>query len=76
MAHRVYSAIVQAVKERHLSEPFTKKDFESVCAGFKPGTYNAFLHKHRKGNPGGVSELFELVAPGKFRCLKPYRYGL
>ncbi len=75
MAHRVYSAIVQAMKERRLSEPLTKNDFESTGAGFKPGTYNAFLHKHRKGNPGGVSDFFELVAPGEFRCLRPYLYG-
>ena len=76
MAHRVYSAIVQAVKEHRLSEPFSKDDFKSACPESGEGTYNAFLHKHRKGNPGGTSELFELVAPGKFRCLRPYRYGL
>ena len=76
MAHRVYSAIVQAVKGCRLSEPFSKNDFKRACPDFGEGTYNAFLHKHRKGNPGGTSELFELVAPGKFRCLRPYRYGL
>jgi hypothetical protein len=76
MGHEVYSAIVGAVRDRRLSEPFTSSDFEAACPGFGPGTYNAFLHKHRRGNPGGNSELFELVAPGKFRCLRPYRYGL
>lgn len=76
MAHRVYSTIVRAVRERRLSEPFTNSDFKNACPGFGAGTYNAFLHKHRKGNPGGNSELFELVAPGNFRCLRPYRYGL
>lgn len=76
MAHKVYSAIVTAIKNGTLQEPFTKSDFRKACPGFGDGTYNAFLDKHSKGNPGGNSELFERVAPGKFRCLRPFRYGL
>ena len=76
MAHKVYSAIVSAVKNETLQEPFTKSDFREACPGFGDGTYNAFLDKHSKGNPGGNSELFERVAPGKFRCLRPFKYGL
>lgn len=30
MAHKVYSAIVSAIKNGNLKEPFTKKDFRSV----------------------------------------------
>jgi hypothetical protein len=74
--HKVYSAIVQAVKSGELIEPFGQDDFRLACPNLGEGTYQAFLHKHRKGNPGGVSELFELVASGKFRLLRPYRYGL
>jgi hypothetical protein len=74
--HMVYSAIVQSVKKGNLKEPFTQADFQRACPNFGAGTYQAFLHKHRKGNPGGVSELFELVAPGEFRLLRPFRYGL
>jgi hypothetical protein len=74
--HKVYSAIVQAVKSGKLDEPFSQDDFRRACPGLGKGTYNAFLHKHRKGNPGGQSELFELVAPGSFRLLRPFRYGL
>ena len=74
--HKVYSAIVATVKEGKLKEPFSQKDFRQACPGFAEGTYNAFLHKHRKGNPGGASELFDKVAPGKFRLLRPFRYGL
>ncbi len=59
-----------------LKEPFTKEDFLSACPGLGDGTYNAFLHKHRVGNPGANSELFELVMPGKFRCIRPFKYGL
>jgi len=76
MGHRVYGAIVKAVKAGQLEEPFSQQDFRRACPGFAKGTYQAFLHKHRRGNPGGASELFELVAPGKFRCLRPFRYGL
>ena len=74
--HKVYSAIVRAVNNGTLKEPFTQYDFRHACPGFGEGTYNAFLHKHRKGNPGGASELFELISPGKFRLLRPARYGL
>ena len=74
--HKVYSAIVQAVKKGTLKELFTQDDFLHGCPGFGEGTYQAFLHKHRKGNPGGASELFELTVPGKFRLLRPFRYGL
>lgn len=76
MAHEVYKAIVKAVKAGILAEPFSKDDFRAACPGFGAGTYNAFLDKHARGNPGGSSELFERVAPGKFKCLRPFRYGL
>jgi len=74
--HKVYSAIVYAVNTGALKEPFTSNDFRHACPGLGEGTYNAFLHKHRKGNPGGTSELFELTSPGKFRLLRPFRYDL
>lgn len=76
MAHRVYEAIVTAVKMGALAEPFSKDAFRSACSGFGNGTYNAFLDKHAVGNPGENSELFERVSPGRFRCLRPFRYGL
>ena len=74
--HRVYRAIVAAVKEGRLKEPFTKEDFRRECPGFGNGAYNAFLWKHRRGNPGGASELFEEVKTGKFCTLKPFKYGV
>lgn len=76
MRHKVYEAIVRAIKVGKLTEPFTKQDFELRCPGFGNGTYNAFLYKHAKGNNGGNSELFKRVASGKFRCLRPFKYGL
>ena len=76
MAHRVYRAIVEAVKEGHLKEPFTSEDFRENCPGLGEGTYQAFLYKHRRDNPGGNSELFQKVGSGEFRLLRPIRYGL
>jgi len=72
----VYSATVQAVKSGQLKEPFGTKEFRVACPGLGEGTYRAFLYKHRKGNPGGVSELFELVSKGRFRLLRPFKYEL
>jgi len=74
--HEVYSSIVDAVRKGRLKEPFTKDDFRRACPGFGEGTYNAFLDKHRVGNPGGNSELFIKVTPGKFKLKRPIKYGI
>jgi hypothetical protein len=76
MAHMVYETIVAAVKTGRLREPFSKAEFRTACPGLGNGTYNAFLWKHRQGNTGDTSELFDLVSSGRFRCLRPFRYGL
>jgi hypothetical protein len=76
VAHRVYGAIVAAVRSGMLPEPFSKVDFRAACPGLGNGTYNAFLDKHSEGNPGGNSELFGRTRPGLFACLRPFRYGL
>lgn len=74
--HTVYKAIVEAVMEGKLEEPFSNHDFRKACSQFKEGTYNAFLWKHRKGNPQGKSELFELVGPNSFKLIRPIRFGV
>ena len=74
--HRVYRAIVSAVRSGGLSEPFGTDDFRRPCPGFGDGTYRAFLHKHTLGNPSGTSELFDRVSPGRFWLLRPIRYRL
>lgn len=76
MPHKVYSAIVAAVRSGLLPEPFGRDNFQRACRGFGPGTYRAFLDKHSAGNPGNASELFERVAPGQFRCIRPFLYKL
>ena len=74
--HQVYSCIVKEVKSGRLKEPFTKKDFRKVCPNFGEGTYNAFLWKHRVGNPDDKTELFRKIAQGKFELVRPFKYGL
>jgi len=74
--HKVYSAIVRAVNSHNLKEPFGSKEFRSACPSFADGTYKVFLSKHRKGNPGCDSELFIRVVPGKFRVIRPFKYGI
>jgi len=74
--HRVYRSIVAAVKSEELKEPFTKDEFRKACPGFAEGTYGTFLPKHRVGNPGGDSELFEEVSLRRYRLVRPYKYGL
>jgi hypothetical protein len=76
MAHTIYQAIVTAVNDGRLQEPFSKADFRVKCPGFGAGTYQAFLWKHREGNNAAAYELFSLVAPGRFVCVRPFRYGL
>jgi hypothetical protein len=51
MAHRVYGAIVAAVRSGRLTEPFSKADFKRVCPGFGAGTYQAFLAPSARSNP-------------------------
>ena len=75
-SHKIYSSIVEAVQNGKLEESFTKDDFRKACPDFTEGTYNVFLKKHRVGNPGGNTELFKEVSPGKFELVKPFKYGL
>jgi len=74
--HKVYSAIVRVIKNGHIKEPFSQDDFRRACPNLGEGTYKAILHKHRKGNPDGASELFELISSVKFCVLRPFRYDL
>jgi hypothetical protein len=73
--HKVYSYILRTVKSGRLREPFTKDDSGNACPGFGKGTYNAFLYKHRVRKPGGNSELFKKVCTGKFKLVRPFKYG-
>lgn len=76
MKSQIYTYIVKAIKNKELKEPFTAKRFKEVCEKWKRSA--SFLWKHRRGNPGGNSELFEriLSKPRKFKLTKPLRKDL
>ena len=74
--HKVYKSIVNAIRKGLLKEPFTSADFKNACQDLGDGTYNAFLAKHEENNPGGNSKLFKRVSRGKYKLLRPLKYGL
>jgi hypothetical protein len=74
--HKVYSLIVEAVNAGILKEPFSSNDFRKACPTLGDGAYNAFLFKHRSGNPAGNSELFKRVSTGKFKLIRPIKYDV
>ena len=59
-----------AISAGTLCEPFSNNDFRTACAGFGEGTYNAFLWKHSRGNPGGNTEFFIQVGKNLFRRIR------
>ena len=74
MKHKVYSKIISALNDGSLREPFSTIDFKKACPGLGEGTYNAFLYKHKKGNQGNISELFDQVGKNQFIVIRPLRY--
>jgi hypothetical protein len=70
MSKRIVESIKAAVRTGQLKQPFSNEDFEAACPGFGKGTYQAFLWKHREGNPGGNTEHFRLIGPNQFVLLR------
>ncbi len=75
MGHKVYAAIIAAIKKGRLRQPFSSNDFRTACPTFADGTYSTFLAKHAIDNPGDNSELFIRVGRGLYKCIKPFKYG-
>ena len=75
--HKVYGALVEAVTGGRLAEPFGQADFRRACPGFAEGTYRAFLWKHSRGGQREPTDtvLLERSAPGRFRLVRPFKYG-
>jgi predicted aspartyl protease len=69
-ASRVVESVDGEISAGHLTEPFSNEDFKRACPGFGKGTYNAFLWKHRRGNPRSRPEYFELVGKNRFRRIR------
>jgi len=76
--HRVYYAIVKAVKNNGLEEPFKAGDLRNLFKKkFADSTYSTFLPKHRKRNPGKNSELFERSKnTASYSLIEPYKYKI
>ncbi len=67
---QIVESIDRALDGGTLREPFSNEEFRASCPGFGRGTYNAFLWKHRKGNPDRKTEYFEKVGINKFRRIR------
>lgn len=65
--HHFYDDIVRALEAGTLTEPFTCDEVERSCPGTE-GLSRGFLDEHAVGNDAGNPELFEEVAPGRYRC--------
>ena len=76
MAHKVYIAIILAVRKGKLKEPFIAADVRRACPEINPTTPGTFLPKHAEGNRRGDSKLFERICCGSYRLLHPIKYGL
>ncbi len=63
-------AIRGAVKSGALRQPFRAADVKKAVPGFAKKTYHVFLPKHRRGNPGGYTELFERIKSGLYRLIR------
>ena len=66
----IVESLRKAVASGNLSEPFSAADFRVACPGWGHGTYNAWLYKHREGNPGGYRPYVRRVGRGKFVLIK------
>ena len=75
MPHTVYRAIVDAVDDGRLKEPFRSGDIIEACPNLDPLTCGNFPSKHAEGN-GQTSELFVRVSRGLYRLKRPRKYGL
>ena len=76
MMRKFASQIYLAVRDGRLEEPFGPDDVRRVCPGWARMTYKVFLAKHRVGNPGKTSELFERIAAGRYRTLPKLRNSI
>ena len=65
------TAIYAAVLSGKLAQPFDADTAKYAVPGWAEKTYHVFFNKHRVGNPGGETELFIRVAPGRFKIKGP-----
>ena len=64
---RLIQEIRAAVRAGRLKAPFSPKDIKRAGVRCADKTPASFLAKHCVGNPGGNTELFIKVAPGRYK---------
>ena len=65
LAQDIYSAVAAG----RLKEPFRPSDVRRACPGWATKTPGVFLPKHRIGNPGKETELFERLPDGSYKTI-------
>lgn len=63
-------AIREARRDNFLPECFTPDDVRVLCPGWAPQTYETFLPKHRRKNPGGYTVYFERNEDGTYSLIR------
>jgi len=76
MVHDTYKTIIKLVNSKKLKEPFYPKDIINVTRAKNLKTLRNFAIVHRKGNPTGTSELFTQHKDGRYKLIRPFKYGL
>ncbi len=69
MRRPLYEQIRDAVKSGTLLSKFCAKDVKGKIKGFADSTYNTFLPKHRRGNPGNYNEYFKRISSGIYSII-------
>ena len=72
---RFIEQIRQARREGRLPPNFTASDVKEACPGWAENTYPTFMPKHRKGNPGGTTELFVRDSDGTYALIEESSLG-
>ena len=75
MPHVTYGAILDAIDDGRLKEPFRSGDIIKACPNLNPITCRTFPSKHVEGN-GKASELFVRMSRGLHILKLPRKYGM
>ena len=76
MVHDTYKTIIKLVNSKKLKEPFYPKDIKNSTRAKNIETLRRLPALHRKGNLGGTSELFTQFKDGRYKLIRPFKYGL
>ena len=66
---RFVEDVRRAQRQGRLGTRFRSSDLRRACPGWAPHTYEVFLPKHRRGNPGGYTAYFARNRDGTYSLL-------